>query len=80
MKIEFSDHAKSRIAFRKISKRRVLAALNKPDKSIDSFKERLVFRKKFTPKVLEVVAKMEGDIMVVVTAYYLYEGKIRQEN
>ena len=77
MKIKFSDHAVKRLEFRKISKRRVLTTLDKPDKVLFSFKGRGVFRRKFEHKILEVVARREDDIMVVVTAYYLYESKVR---
>ena len=54
-----------------------MTTLDKPDKVLFSFKGRGVFRRKFEHKILEVVARREDDIMVVVTAYYLYESKVR---
>ncbi|KKU09116.1 MAG: hypothetical protein UX13_C0049G0009 [Candidatus Woesebacteria bacterium GW2011_GWB1_45_5] len=80
MKIKFSEHAGIRLSFRKIPKKRVLLTIGSSDKTLSSFKGRAVFKKRFGLKVLEVVAKMEGDIMIVVTAYYLYENKIRQKS
>ncbi|MBM3283596.1 hypothetical protein FJY90_05125 [Candidatus Gottesmanbacteria bacterium] len=63
---------------REISKERFqnigsLRQLKNPEETINSFRGRKLKRRKFGHKILEVVTITEGDIIIVITQYYLGE-------
>jgi hypothetical protein len=71
MEIIFSGHSKDQNRIRKIPLARVRQTLEKPDKILSSFRGRKLYRKTLGDKILEVVAKIEGEKIVVITQYYL---------
>lgn len=71
MDIEFSDHSKSRNKIRKIPLNKIKETISNPDQIVPSFKERLMYRKKYGTKTLEVVTIKEKSIITVITQYYL---------
>ncbi len=70
MKIEFSKHAEERIKSRKISKIRVIEVIKNPNNVIISFRFRQLLQRTYNDKILEVVTKVEGEKVTVITAYY----------
>ncbi len=74
MNIEFSDHALERLKHRQNIKRSmVLETIKNPDTNETSYRDRLVFRKKFLEEVLEVVCKKEDNKTIVITQYLVGE-------
>jgi len=71
VKIVYSKHALQRIKERKISKLEISRALKKPLGSKISYKERIVISKVTGRKILEIVTKVEGNDIIIITAYYL---------
>lgn len=71
MKIEYSAHAKARLKQRKISKNKILQVIKNPSETDFSYRDRRIYRKKFSDIILEVVTTNEDDKLIVVTAYYL---------
>ena len=69
MQIVFSDHSLARIKERKITKLQVYATIRNPQQKDTSYRERLVYKRKFRSKILEVITKKEGDTIVVISAY-----------
>ncbi len=74
MKIKFSEHAKEQLRERKIARRLIIQTVNDPESKQKSFRKRLLLRRSFGGKILEVVTVKELDHLVIVTEYFL-EGK-----
>lgn len=74
MRLKYSLHAKVQLKYRKISLFKIRTTIKSPHNIIPSYKDRKLFQRKFKNKTLEVVIVDEGSIMIVVTAYYLYEN------
>ncbi|GEM_PF-1583915 len=74
MSIVFADHAKKQIEERKILKNQIVSTVKNPESKEKSFKNRLLRRKVFDDKILEVVTITEGSKITIVTAYYLKES------
>ena len=71
MNIIFSNHAKYRINERKISIVDVRQTVKNPDsKKVDGH-GMMVIIKRFGRKSLEVVYKIQGNKIIVITAYYI---------
>lgn len=71
MSVEFSDHAQQQLLIRKIPKSRVIETIQNPDEAENSFRKRVLYRKRYTDKILEVIAITEHKNIIIVTAYYL---------
>ena len=69
MQVVFSDHALARIKERHISKLQVYATIKNPEVKTESYKDRLIYKRQFESKTLEVVAKKEVVSIVVISAY-----------
>ncbi|MFQ6062250.1 MAG: DUF4258 domain-containing protein [Methanosarcinales archaeon] len=71
MTIVFTKHARLRMAQRDINEAEVINAIEKPDEVI-SIGSKRIFRKTFTErnKTLEVVGRVEGKNIVVITVYW----------
>lgn len=54
---------------RRISKLQVYATIKKPEAKIESYRDRLIYKRQFKSKTLEVVAKKEAGSIVVISAY-----------
>ena len=70
-RIEFSDHAKDQNSIRKIPNSRIVETVKLPDRTIPSFRRRELRQKTYGNKTLEVVTVKEGNVIIVVTQYYL---------
>ena len=75
MSIEFSDHAVEQVKSRKIPRKRVIDTIKKPQKKIESFKNRMLRQRQFGSKILEAVTITEGSKITVITADYLEENE-----
>ncbi|HLA04256.1 MAG TPA: DUF4258 domain-containing protein [Patescibacteria group bacterium] len=75
MSIEFSDHAVEQVKSRKIPRKRVIDTIKKPQKKIESFKNRMLRQRQFGSKILEAVTITEGSKITVITVYYLEENE-----
>lgn len=73
MPIVFSKHALDQLKRRRIPQRKVIEALKTSGKKKVSFRHRVLRRKRFDDKLLEVVTITEGSRITVITAYYLEE-------
>ncbi len=71
MSIIFSEHAKQQLKRRRISRKRAIKTIRKPENRIETFKSRNLQQRRFGDKILEVVTKTEGSGITVVTGYYL---------
>jgi hypothetical protein len=72
MEVKFSRHALDQLKIRsRITKPIILDALKKPDKSLQSFRGRLLYRKQYGKEVLEVVVIKEDNKLIVITQYFL---------
>ena len=69
MQIIFSDHAVERIHARDISRLKVYATVKSPQKKIKSYRDRIIYARKFGIKTLEVVTKLESDNLIIISAY-----------
>jgi len=74
MKIKYSDHCVERLKKRRISKLRVESTIQNPDNTLKSFRSRRLLQKHFGDKILEVVTKVEGKKITIITGYYLKEN------
>ena len=74
MRLKYSPHAKDQIKYRNIPFSKIRPTVKSPEKIIFSYKTRKLYQKTFGKKTLEVVVVEKGDIMIVVTCYYLYEN------
>lgn len=71
MKILISEHAKERIKQRNISELKVYATVKNPQTSDKSYRNRILLRRNFGIKTLEVVTKIENSCIIIISAYYL---------
>lgn len=81
--IEFSKHAKEGNIKRKIPIKWILKVVKDPEEVLDSFKGRVLRRRKFGDRILEVVTITEGNSIRIITQYYLGdndESKLRSKN
>jgi len=69
--IVFSDHAEFQLKKRRISKELVKKAVLNPQSIEPSFRGRNLLRSMIGDKLLEVVIKTEGSVVIVITGYYL---------
>ncbi len=71
MKLRFTDHVQFRINEREISIEEIKQAINNPDYSGIVLGGKILSKKKFGQKTLEIVYFKDGKEYVIVTAYYL---------
>lgn len=71
--IVFSDHSVEQNKKRKISESRILRTVSSPDDVEKSSRGRVIRRKKFGNKILEVITVTEGSRVTIITQYYLGE-------
>ncbi len=72
MKIEFSEHALDQLRKRPtISKEMVLKTIDKPEKTITSYKQRTLYQKQYSRDILEVVTVIDSGKMIIITEYFL---------
>ena len=74
MKIRYSEHALARIYDRSIPRSYIRLAISAPDTvtpTLPPSRGRSIYHKAINENTLEVVAVREGDIMTVITAYYV---------
>ena len=69
MRIVFSEHATERMVQRGISELQVFSTVKSPQVKAKSYRDRIVFVRKFGNKSLEVVTKMENKNMIIISAY-----------
>ena len=71
MGIEFSDHARAMLRERNIDEALVIEAVQSPDATSESYRNRKLYQKKVLGQILEVVTIQESGKIVVVTQYFL---------
>ena len=71
MKIISSDHAKLKIRQRKLSQKRIIETIEKPDSVMLSRGGREIALKKFRTNHMQVIIKREYTVIVVVTAHWV---------
>lgn len=71
--IIFSDHAVTQNKKRKIPESRILRTVTDPIEVEKSSRGRLIRRKHFGKKILEVITVTEGSRVTIITQYYLGE-------
>lgn len=71
--IVFSDHAVEQNKKRKIPESSILRTVTNPEEVDKSSRGRLIRRKKFGNKILEVITATEGSRVTIITQYYLGE-------
>lgn len=71
--IVFSDHALTQNKKRKIPESRIMRVVTNPSEVEQGSRGRLIRRKKFGKKMLEVITITEGSRVTVITQYYLGE-------
>ncbi|MEK7587748.1 MAG: DUF4258 domain-containing protein [Patescibacteria group bacterium] len=71
--IVFSDHALAQNKKRKIPESRIVRTVTDPTEVEKSSRGRLIRRKRFGNKTLEVITVTEGSRVTIITQYYLGE-------
>ena len=71
MKVVFSDHANLKIAQRKLSRKKILAIVARPDLTKLGHSSREELFKRFGKNHLKVVIVRERDAIIVVTAHWV---------
>jgi hypothetical protein len=71
MKIIFTNHARERIRERKILISDVKKGITNPTSHLWSYPPTLKVQKIINGKTLEVVYEQKGQIIIIITAYYL---------
>jgi hypothetical protein len=69
--IIFTDHARRRMAERKISKQQVITTLKQPDAKKDGIDRTKLLQKKYRDKTLEVVVEFYKNKIVIITLYWI---------
>ncbi len=70
MKIEFTEHAKSRMKYRQIKKHDIEATILDPYFTVPSKLGRYIVVKKAADKYLKVICERSNDKITVITAYW----------
>ncbi|MFH1778347.1 MAG: DUF4258 domain-containing protein [Candidatus Omnitrophota bacterium] len=73
MKFIYTNHANLRINQRELRKDQVEKAVSRPDKTLSSFKGRMIVQKNFENQTIEVVYKTAAEEIIIITAYWLKE-------
>jgi len=73
LKFIYTYHCKIRIKQRALPKNKIEETINKADKAMFGFKHRIIARKNFGGKKLEVVYRKTYGKIFVITAYWLEE-------
>lgn len=71
MQIIFSDHAIERMNSRDISKLQVYATIKSPQEKVISYRDRIIYKRKFENKTLEVITKQENGLIIIISAYMI---------
>jgi len=71
MKIIFTDHLKERISERGILVSEIKSAITSPTSNLWSYLPTQRIQKIIKGKTLEVIFEQKGQIIIVITAYYL---------
>ncbi len=69
MRIVFSEHAKQRMTQREITELQVFATIKSPQEKVKSYRDRIIYKRLFKNKTLEVVTKIENKITIIISAY-----------
>lgn len=69
MQTHFSDHALERMKERGISKLQVYATIKSPQEKLKSFRDRIIFKRTYKLKTLEVITRLEDNKIVIISAY-----------
>lgn len=69
MRIVFSEHAIERMTLREITELQVFATVKSPQEKQASYRDRTIYKRKFDNRTLEVVTKVEGKNMIIISAY-----------
>lgn len=78
MKIKFTKHAGEMLAFRKIKREQVEAAIKKPDDSSKGENNRQVLYKDFGKNYLKVVIVKEKNEIVVITEHWIAKKRLKK--
>jgi hypothetical protein len=70
MNFVYTDHAKERIAERRISKENIERALREPDDVLSTKFGRKIAQKLMRSKLLRIMYEEENGNFVIITAYY----------
>jgi hypothetical protein len=71
MNIIFTNHAKERVRERKISISDIKKAVLLPTSRLWSYSPTIKIQKIINGKTLEIIYEQKGQIIIIVTAYYL---------
>ena len=72
MEVEFSRHSLTQLLIRsRITKSMILNALQDPDKVLQSYRNRQLYRKQYGEEWLEIVITKEDNKLIVITQYFL---------
>ena len=71
MKIIFTDHSKKRIFERGILISDIKKAISSPTSNLWSYSPTQKIQKIIKGKTLEIVFEQKGQIIIIITAYYL---------
>lgn len=71
MKIIFTDHAKERVNERRILISDIKKAIKLPTSRLWSYSPTIKIQKIINGKTLEIIYEEKGQIIIIITAYYL---------
>lgn len=71
MKIIFTEHAKERICERRILIKDIRKGILLPTSHLWSYSPTIKIQKIINGKTLEIIYEQKGQIIIIITAYYL---------
>lgn len=69
--ILFSSHSEEKLGQRKITRLKVLEALQSPDKTVKTYGDRMAAFKKVGKLYLKVIYKQEGKNLIIITQHWV---------
>jgi hypothetical protein len=71
----FTSHSEAKLDERKLTRLQVLEVLDKPDKTMQSYGDRIASFKKLGKLYLKVIYKKEGRNLIIITQHWVKEMK-----
>ncbi|MDP2744328.1 MAG: DUF4258 domain-containing protein [Dehalococcoidia bacterium] len=77
MQFDYTDHAEENIGERGLSKQVIESAVTNPDEVVEGSLGRKIAHKMIGTKLLRVVYGQQGNVLIIVTAYYAKPERYR---
>lgn len=75
MEFKYTTHAEEKLSERRLSKKLIEEALGNPDKIESTRFKRKIANKIINGKALRIVYEKEGNVYIIITAYYTEKAR-----